>query len=261
MKQALKRTIKSSLRQLGVGITSAQALDRMMLNASATHDIELLLTLPHEQAPQLLDHLRLSKSQLRQDLFVLAQLGFKRDGFFVEFGATNGIDLSNTYLLEQHFGWKGILAEPAQCWHHDLQSNRKSTIDKRCVWTQSGQTLTFNEVSTAELSTIESFSGKDDHKASRQDGKSYLVQTISLNDLLSEHQAPATMDYLSIDTEGSEYDILSHLDFNRYRFRVITCEHNFTPMRTKIHDLLTSHGYRRVHELVSKFDDWYVMNP
>jgi len=47
-----------------------------------------------------------SKSQLRQDLFVLSQLGFKRGGFFVEFGATNGIDLSNSYLLD-----KGIWME------------------------------------------------------------------------------------------------------------------------------------------------------
>ena len=52
------------------------------------------------------------KSQINQDIFVLYTLDWKREGYFVEFGATNGIDLSNTYLLEKNFGWKGILSEP-----------------------------------------------------------------------------------------------------------------------------------------------------
>jgi hypothetical protein len=54
------------------------------------------------------DLLRSSKAQLRQDIFVLNELNFKRDGYFVEFGATNGVDLSNTYLLEKGYNWKGI---------------------------------------------------------------------------------------------------------------------------------------------------------
>ena len=52
------------------------------------------------------------KSQIYQDIFVLYTLNWKRNGFFVEFGATNGFDLSNSYLLEKDFGWKGILCEP-----------------------------------------------------------------------------------------------------------------------------------------------------
>ena len=61
------------------------------------------------------DHVRYtiarSKAQLKQDLFVLATLNFKRNGYFVEFGATSGVDISNTCLLEFDFGWRGILAE------------------------------------------------------------------------------------------------------------------------------------------------------
>ena len=52
---------------------------------------------------------------------------------------------------------------------------------------------------------------------------------------------------------------MSELDFDRYRFKVITCEHNHTPQREKIFDLLTSKGYVRKLEDVSKWDDWYVL--
>jgi hypothetical protein len=89
-------------------------------------------------------------------------------------------------------------------------------------------------------------------------GTTYPVETITLTELLQSHGAPEVIDYLSIDTEGSEFDILNAFEFNRYRFRVITVEHNFAPQRGDIYRLLTEHGYRRVAETASRFDDWYV---
>lgn len=201
-----------------------------------------------------------SKSQLGQDIFVLSELGFKRDGFFVEFGATNGLDLSNTYLLESDFGWSGILAEPATSWHESLRLNRKAKIDTRCVWSQSGDSLVFNETDMKEFSTIDHFSSADLHEKNRLNGSKYIVDTVSLLDLLDELEAPRIIDYLSIDTEGSEYSILENFDFSKYSFRVITCEHNYTPMRDKIKILLESKGYVRKYTNLSKFDDWYVLN-
>jgi len=199
-----------------------------------------------------------SKSQLRQDLFVLNHLNFKKNGYFVEFGATNGIDLSNTYLLEKDFGWQGILAEPSIGWHEDLMANRDCNIDKNCVWNKTNELLDFNEVNNQELSTIGSFNNCDRHYEKRKNGKFYKVNSISLTDLLKKYNAPSEIDYLSIDTEGSEYEILKSFDFEKYSFKVITVEHNYTTLREDIFQLLTSKGYTRKLQVFSKWDDWYV---
>ncbi len=76
--------------------------------------------------------------------------------------------------------------------------------------------------------------------------------------MLDKYQAPSKIDYLSIDTEGSEYEILSNFNFDKYQIQVITCEHNFTPAREQVLSLLTSKGYVRKFDKVSQFDDWYV---
>jgi hypothetical protein len=77
-------------------------------------------------------------------------------------------------------------------------------------------------------------------------------------DLLEEHGAPPEIDYLSIDTEGSEYDILESFDFQKYHVSVITCEHNYSPMRDKLYSLFQKNGYKRKYEHISQFDDWFV---
>lgn len=198
------------------------------------------------------------KSQIGQDLFALYSLSWKRDGYFVEFGATNGVDLSNTYLLEKDFGWTGILTEPAKVWHGDLAKKRSAAIDFDCVWKESGQSLPFAVVESAEFSTLGAFFESDAHKKTRKSADWQTVNTVSLNDLLERHGAPAAIDYLSIDTEGSEFDILKAFDFGRHTFSVITCEHNFSNSRKDIYDLLVCNGYLRVFEGLSRWDDWYV---
>lgn len=205
-------------------------------------------------------HIGDSQSQIFQDLFVLHVVDSKSSGFFVEFGATNGMGLSNTYILEAKFGWKGILAEPARCWTAELQANRNCTIDTRCVWTESGKTLKFLETSDAELSTVHTFEDRlDVHTTTRTENKIYDVETVSLSDLLTVHKAPRHIDYLSIDTEGSEYSILAHFDFEAFDINIISVEHNYVEKdRNQIQQLLISKGYRRVLEKFSQWDDWYV---
>lgn len=201
----------------------------------------------------------LSKSQLGQDLLALKTYGPGHRGFFVEFGATDGIDLSNTWLLESEFGWNGILCEPARTWHRSLRANRRSVIDTRCVFSTSGLQLDFLEVEFPELSTISGFGDSDEHHSMRSHHVSYKVETVSLRDLLREHSAPSFIEFLSVDTEGSEFDILRDFDFTEYQFGLICVEHNYTETRPKVEELLTAKGYKRVHSELSAFDAWFVL--
>lgn len=199
-----------------------------------------------------------SRAQLMQDLFVLYHHEQKLNGYFVDFGATDGITINNTALLEAEHGWTGIVAEPARFWHERLRANRTCAINTDCLWRASGETLVFNETPDREYSTIDCLSAADWHAAARRAGRRYEVQTVSLSDLLAQNGAPPAIDYLSADTEGSEFEILNAFDFSRYDIRVITVEHNFTPNRERIHELLTRNGYMRKFEAFSRWDDWYV---
>ncbi|MBO6919609.1 MAG: FkbM family methyltransferase [Rhizobiaceae bacterium] len=197
-------------------------------------------------------------SQTGQEIMALIVSGFKRNGYFVDFGATDGILNSNSYLLEKKFGWQGILAEPERSWHDDLKSNRSAHIETDCVWKQSGETIEFDMIDNGELSTISSYAGTDHLSSSRKNKTSYQLQTISLLDLLKKYDAPETIDYLSIDTEGSEFEILNAFDFTQNRFNLITVEHNYTDNRENIRRLLEVNGYRRVLKNLSRQDDWYI---
>ena len=222
-------------------------------------DVDLFRLMSAESAIKAAALLPKTAAQLRQDILVAAATGFRRGGYFVEFGATDGVYLSNTLLLERELGWTGILAEPARAWHERLKRERHAQIDTRCVFSETGQYVAFREVAADHaLSTIVDFTNSDLHHVSRIAGDDYEVETISLIDLLGYHNAPRRIDYLSLDTEGSEYAILKGFDFSKYEFCIITCEHNYTSVRNDILKLLSAHGYQRVLNRISYFDDWYV---
>lgn len=204
------------------------------------------------------EHLAESSSQWLQDLFVRFVLEDKREGFFVEFGATDGVSLSNTLSLEQRLGWRGILAEPGRCWREALRRNRRATLDERCVWGETGSRVLFNETPEGEFSTVDSYSSHDSHAERRRGGSRYEVETVSLNDMLSCHHAPNEVDYLSVDTEGSELRILQALDFERYRVDVLTIEHNYSPERGALESFIEDKGFVLVFRSLSLQDSWFV---
>jgi FkbM family methyltransferase len=249
----LARRIQTLLSSMGIGVTSAKILADLRRSHESWQKIAVVANAQQDIAPKLLQLLDRSSSQLRQDLFVLSHHRLKRDGYFVEFGATDGKGLSNTYLLEKEFGWNGILVEPARSFHDSLRRNRKSEIDTRAVWSETGLTVLFAENPQPYLSAIE-----EPTKRASRSRHPYEVETVSLPDLLKHYRAPTHIDYLSIDVEGSELNILKSCDFQKYRFGVITVEHSYRKDRSEIFKLLTSNGYRRVLEHISWWDDWYI---
>jgi FkbM family methyltransferase len=266
VRNALRAPVRAAARSIGFDIVRYEpqrdgavvAFEMMLQLRRALNDVR-----DEEERSFLLNcakHIGDSKSQILQDVFALHILDFKPSGFFVEFGATNGITLSNTHILEVKFGWKGILAEPARCWTAALRANRNCALETRCVWTVTGEKLQFSETTDAELSTVGALDARvDSHAATRTTSERYEVETISLTDLLHAHNAPRQIDYLSVDTEGSEYAILSHFDFHAFDIKVITVEHSYVQKdRDQLHQLLTSKGYVRTFEKFSRWDDWYV---
>ena len=262
---SIKKLIVSGLRKLGYSLrtlSSSTAADEdwQFLNLRRV-SMQLLAHSPLTRGISLSRAEAISsgaKSQLGQDVLALTVNGLIEKGFFVEFGATDGLNLSNTYLLEKDFGWLGILCEPAKVWYADLNRNRSCAIDTRCVSSRTGRLVDFAEAPDAKYSTISEFRDKDSHVNSRKDSSVYQVKTVSLRDLLLAHNAPAKVNFLSIDTEGSEYLILEDFDFTEYRFDLICVEHNYTSNQEKIYQLLIANGYKRIHTELSQWDDWYV---
>ena len=98
------------------------------------------------------------KSQLYQDICAAFIVGDKFEKTFLEFGATDGLNLSNSYLLENSLDWKGVLSEPSPQWHDSLKMNRKnSTIITDCIWKETGKKLDFFMSDIGEYSTINDF--------------------------------------------------------------------------------------------------------
>ena len=206
-----------------------------------------------------LENIEISRSQLQQDLvaqFIFASKSRSAQGFFVEFGATDGIGLSNTFVLEKNYGWRGILAEPSRRYRESLELNRNCQIDFRCVYSIGGQEIEFTEMEIGEHSSIEGFSRTTARESGDQVRDSYLVETITLEQLLDTYDTPSFIDFLSIDTEGTEYQILKDFNFTKYKFGFIAVE--LSQNIGNIHDLLSTNGYERVLSNVSRWDGWYV---
>ena len=205
------------------------------------------------------------KSQLYQDVFAAFIIGNKFDKTFLEFGATNGFDLSNSYMLEKVLGWKGTLSEPSTQWHDELKKNRPfSDIITDCIWSESGKELNFFMSDVGIASTLDAFKESDrlsmpkNTDARIKNGKNIYVKTISLNDVIQKNFKGRSPSYISIDTEGSEYEILRTFDFTKFRPAVFTIEHNFTNQQEKIDNLMQLNNYVRVFKKITEFDAWYV---
>lgn len=200
-----------------------------------------------------------SYSQLQQDQWVLSETNGKRGGFFVEIGAFDGVFLSNTYLLESQYGWSGILAEPNPLLSDKIRANRSSFLCTSPVDATSGKSVTMRFVDDApEYSSMADRAFSDINASTRRQPSTEIKQTtVSLNDLLHQHRAPQFIDFISIDTEGNEVEILSTFDFQKYNVGFMCVEHNFTEANEKLDNMMNDHGYERVFREWSQFDAWF----
>jgi len=203
-------------------------------------------------------------SQYGQDHFVLQLLGGKRNGFFLDTGASDGVRSSNTALLERHFGWRGLCVEPNTHFFHKLVRARRCTCLNACLY-DSEADLPFLEAAGTLGGLVDMFEpGQLENamywKQLKPDaaGRPPLVtkRTMTIEAALDRAGAPREIDYWSLDTEGSELLLLQSFPFGRYTFNVLTVEHNLRPARHAIRRFLESHGFDFVAELV--IDDCYV---
>jgi len=186
-------------------------------------------------------------SEFGQDKWIVEDVFMrKRGGFFVDVGASDGIRRSNTYALEKYYGWQGICVEPGKAFV-ELQRNRRCITDNSCLGRSSGQTVRFRNVARdVHLSGIEEYLPRD-HGGRSLTGHTVELTTSTLHDVLRAHDAPVHIDYLSIDTGGSEYAVLQSFPFHLYTFGAITVAH--APQeahRASLRELLDHNGYRRV---------------
>lgn len=169
----------------------------------------------------------------------------KRNGFFVEVGAFDGINLSNSYHFEQ-IGWTGVLIEPDPDKAALCRSNRPGSRTYQCAAAGSPEIseVTFFRVESGEVYSTTKLTG--DH-ARRIDQMALASMPISvpartLDAILQEVGAPV-VDFVSIDVEGAEMEVLRGFDIRRWRPAIVVIESNSKLRLREVRDYFTSNGY------------------
>jgi len=191
-------------------------------------------------------------SQSNQDKWVVEFFKFKKKGYFVELGAYDGIQTSNTFYMEKNLEWDGICVEANPSVYQSLIKNRKSKNINVALNDYVGECFFTNDKITTT---------------------GIKVPCNTLDNVLTENNSPKDIDYLSIDIEGYEYIILKDFNFKKWNIGLITVEHNLycdgNERKDKLYHLLTENGFTRVVEDVpcldenplyhnKPYEDWYV---
>lgn len=200
-------------------------------------------------------------SQCGQDKLVTEQLlPSLHGGTFVEIGAHDGVTYSNTLYLERERGWSGVVVEPIPEVFTKLQENRHCQCLNACIFKTDG-TVYFRVLdgySQMLSGIVDEYDERHLERIERElrehggQAREIEVQACTMSSLLTKYDLQ-TIDYLSIDVEGGEYEVLQGLDFGRVAVKVIGVENNYRDAR--IPRLLTAKGY--VFKAVAG-DEFYV---
>lgn len=181
-------------------------------------------------------------SQAGQDFWVYGEaFNQKRQGYFLDIGAHDGVNISNTYVLESKYKWSGLCVEANPKTFKKLIRNRTATCVNACIDRAEGLVdfaLRDGRGGIADENLDNSANAKEHYP-------SVKLKTVSLEALLQTYNAPTTIDFLSIDVEGAEERILANFNFNAYLFRTITIER---PSK-KLKAVLQKNGYILIKEI------------
>lgn len=200
-------------------------------------------------------------SQLGQDRFVDEFFNKKEGLTFLDIGAHDGVTISNTFFLEKERNWNGICIEAQPYVFEQLKHNRNCTCINVAVSNFEGITdFTYIEGYANMLSGISS-SYNEAHMNRIKDEVSYhggRVTTIKvpvkkLQTIIEENNL-FEIDFCSIDTEGSELEILESIDYTKTLVKVIIVENNYG--ESKIESFLKIKGYKLYSKL--EWDDVFV---
>ncbi|RDB35010.1 MAG: FkbM family methyltransferase [Spirobacillus cienkowskii] len=181
------------------------------------------------------------------------------NGFFVELGANDGISQSNTLYFEKYKEWKGILIEPTPHNYLKCLANRSSSNHIFCnACVSLDYDSKFVEIAFANLmsSPIGLESDISDPLSHAKSGKQFLNPTDknfsfgavakTLNQILIDSNAPSRIDFLSLDVEGAEIEVLKGIDHKLFRFKYMCIECRNIEKMTHY---LEKHGYSFVEKL------------
>jgi FkbM family methyltransferase len=198
-------------------------------------------------------------SQFKQDQFV-NELFVKnsRGGYFVDVGAHDGITYSNSYFFETELRWNGICVEPLAQEYKKLTLNRSAIAINACAYSHDG-TVNFTSVQDKQSPYRHSYnmlSGVSETHGTVDRVETFGLESTSmempctrLQTVFSKHHV-SHVDYLSIDTEGSEFEVLKGIDFSSVHINLIDVEHNFQEQQMEdIGRLLQGHGFQFVRNI------------
>ena len=181
----------------------------------------------------------------------------KSSGFYVELGANDGVNQSNTLFFERYKDWRGVLIEPHLQTFERLvknRSNRNFFKHAACVGTEfdgSSVELAFSHLMTTTLGIETDLADQEMHA---QDGAkfwhgqvyNFFAPAQTLTAILDEANAPRFIDFLSLDVEGAELEVLKGIDHKRYRIGLICIEsRDFL----RINDYLSMNNYRLISKI------------